>query len=61
MDKVNVAQYALAALAMVLLVVLNIWGTPNEALNVVLFGVVTGAAWGGVQRRLGIQKGEKEG
>ncbi len=61
MDKVNVAQTALAALAMVLLVVVNIFGTPSEVLTATLVGVVSAGAWGGVQRTLGIKKGKEDG
>lgn len=61
MDKVNVGQYALAALAMVLLVVVNIFGQPSEVLTATLVGVISAGAWGGVQRTLGVKKGEREG
>lgn len=52
---VTIAHYTLAILALVALVIINIWGTVDGSLNVALIGVVTTASWGGVQRELGIK------
>jgi len=49
----TIAQYALAALALVALVVLNLFGTSDPALTSVLTSVVTAAVWGGIQREQG--------
>jgi len=53
----TLAQYLLAALAMLSLVVLNIWGHPNEALNSALLVVISTTVWGGIQREKGIKVG----
>lgn len=50
-------QYALAALALVALVVLNVWGKPDDALSTVLVSVISATVWGGLQRQSGIKKG----
>lgn len=48
-------QYVLAALSIVALVVINIWGRESEGLNTVLFGVITATTWGGLQRQQGLK------
>lgn len=53
----TLAQYVLAALALVALVVLNLYGTSDPALTTALVGVVTGTVWGGIQREAGIKAG----
>lgn len=57
MDKsaVTLTHYTLAIVAVIALVVINIWGHADSALNVALIGVVTTAGWGGIQREQGIK------
>jgi len=60
LSTATLAQYALAALAMVAMVALNIWGTSDPALTSVLTSVITAAVWGGLQREAGIKVGSKD-
>lgn len=48
-------QYVLAGLSIVALVVINIWGRESEALNAVLYSVISATVWGGVQRQAGLK------
>lgn len=56
MDK-TVLQYVLAIVAIVALVVVNVFGVESEVLNMALTGVVTATAWGAVQRKQGVKEG----
>lgn len=49
-----VAQFVLAALAIIALVVVNIWGKESEVLTTTLASVITAAIWGGLQRKQGM-------
>lgn len=51
-------QYALAAVAMLAMVAINIWGVESDVINATLISVISATAWGGVQR--GIRIKEKE-
>lgn len=51
----TIAQYLLAALALVALVVLNLYGTQDSALTTTLTSIITAAVWGGIQREQGIK------
>lgn len=55
-----ISQYALAAMAIIALVVVNIWGKESEALTTALVSVITASLWGGVQRQKGLQTGREE-
>lgn len=56
----TLAQFGLAALAMVALVALNLWGTSDPALTSVLTSVITAAVWGGLQREAGIKHASRD-
>lgn len=51
-----IVQYLLALAALVALVVLNIWGTPDSTLEGILTGVLTTTLWGGYQHDVGLKK-----
>ena len=53
-------QYGLAALALIALVILNIWGNPNEGLTTALLTVISATVWGGIQREKGIKVGRDQ-
>lgn len=49
--NINVwGQYAIATVAMISLVAINIWGVDNETINTALIGAIAATTWGGVQR-----------
>lgn len=56
----TLVQYGLAALALIALVVLNIWGSPNEALTTALITLISATVWGGLQREKGIKVGRDQ-
>lgn len=51
-----IVHYLLALAALVALVVLNIWGTPDTTLETLLTGVLTTTLWGGYQHDVGLKK-----
>lgn len=59
MSNLTIVQYLFAALAIIALVVLNIWGNPDVTLNGGLLAVVSTTVWGGLQREKGIKIGAK--
>lgn len=59
-SAITLAQYVLAALALVALVVLNIFGTPDPTLTTTLTTVIGATVWGGIQRESGIKAGSKQ-
>lgn len=50
-----VYQYILAVVAIVALVVVNIWGKESEALTTALISVISATIWGGWQRKQGLK------
>ncbi len=56
-----IVQYLLALAALVALVVLNLWGTPDTTLTGVLTAVLSTTLWGGYQHDVGLKKIPPEG
>lgn len=54
MDKINPiwAQAIVSVVAIVGLVVVNVWGNESAGLNMILGTLLGGGAWGAVQRQL---------
>lgn len=53
MCKAALAQYALAGVALICAVVVNVFGRESEGINTMLVSVISSALWGGYQRQLG--------
>jgi len=60
-SAITLVQYLLALVALVSLVVLNIWGNPDPTLTTTLTTVIGATVWGGIQRESGITLGKKSG
>lgn len=50
MNPSVLAHYGLAALSVIALVAINVWGVDNAVVNTALISVISATAWGGVQR-----------
>lgn len=60
MDKYAKLQYALAALSVVAMVIINLFGVESVAVNTTLASVITSTVWGANQRKEGYRKGLME-
>lgn len=54
--KGAIAQYALAMVALICSVIINIFGTESETLNTVLVSIISSTVWGGIQRQQGARE-----
>lgn len=57
----TLVHYLMGLAALVALVVLNLWGTPDPTLSTTLTTVIGATVWGGIQRESGIKSATKDG